>query len=142
MKPNKKMMAIIVIAVQACFFSSVSFANGFDIEGIYDVYGTNPDGALYSGIVEIRQDDGGGDYIFGPGDTEGGGTLDGDLFITSGIYKEAAYKVRADGRVLVGLWAEGKATETLCRQGEIDKGIKIGGTYELQGTNPNGTIYK
>jgi hypothetical protein len=119
------------------------FANGYDIGGIYDVYGTNPGGGLYGGTVEITESGDGYEFSWDVGESYGGtGSLGKNILTVDwGQESPVIYTVKQGGRVLVGMWADGAATETLVRQGDASGGIKVGGTYDVQGTTQDGAVY-
>lgn len=142
----KKISKLIVFAfyVSGLFFAgAVCFAQGYTIEGTYDVYGTNPGGSLYGGTVKIVKSGGSYSFEWSVGESYSGtGTLQGNkLTVDWGDDYPVIYLVIESGRVLVGTWANGTATETLCRQGDVYKGVDVKGTYQVQGTNPDGSIY-
>lgn len=96
------------------------FAAGKDISGMYNVSGRNPDGSRYAGTVVISQVSG-NTYSFtwkiGSQTFEGQGDLNGDtISVDWGQADPVIYKVRPDG-TLMGLWARGRASETLTKSG-------------------------
>lgn len=117
-----------------------------DLDGVYDVRGTNPNGTTYSGEVSIQSQ--GSSYFFrwriGSQTFQGSGAQRGDsLTIDWGQQHPVIYIVGNDG-VLRGTWDNGKAREDLFpRTVRAPEGSsELDGTYDVRGTNPNGTKYK
>lgn len=117
-----------------------------DLDGTYDVKGTNPNGGTYQGEVSIEYR--AGSYYFrwtiGTGQTlEGRGTLRGNaLTVNWGQQYPVIYVVGSDG-VLHGTWDNGRATEVLYpRSAPPPEGSSaLDGAYDVRGINPNGTRY-
>jgi len=89
------------------------------IGGTYSASGTNPDGSSYRGscVVALQSD---GSYSFdweiGGSTTTGIGILkNGIMTVDWGDSSPVIYQVRQNGRVLVGTWSNGKASETITR---------------------------
>jgi len=93
--------------------------------------------------VEISPSKEGFDFAWDVGTTyEGYGWFeDGALTVDWGDDHPVVYSVALDGRVLIGTWADGAATELLCRQGSAGGSRALGGEYRVLGTNPDGTLY-
>ncbi len=87
------------------------------IEGQYSAVGTNPDGSPYTGAVTIHRD--GDMYRFHwrvGTEYYGHGTLKGNILtVYWGAPDPVIYTVRDGGRTLEGVWAGGRASETLRR---------------------------
>ena len=117
-----------------------------DLDGVYDVKGTNPNGSTYSGEVSIQYQ--ANTYQFrwriANGQTfEGRGTLRGSaLTVNWGQQYPVIYIVGTDG-VLRGTWDNGQATEELFpRSVRPPEGSSdLDGLYDVKGTNPNSTRY-
>ncbi|MBN1799757.1 MAG: hypothetical protein JW822_14365 [Spirochaetales bacterium] len=144
---TKKISRIILcafFAVSLFFAGTLCFAQSYSIEGTYDVYGTNPGGSLYGGTVKIVKSGSSYSFEWSVGESYSGtGTLQGNkLTVDWGDDHPVIYMVKENGRVLIGTWADGAATETLCRQGNVYKGVDVKGTYQVQGTNPDGSVYR
>jgi len=94
-----------------------AFAQSHVIEGEYMAVGTNPDGSSYTGVVTINRD--GDMYRFHwrvGTEYHGHGTLKGDILtVYWGAPDPVIYTVKDGGRTLEGVWAGGRATETLRR---------------------------
>ncbi|MGO8692098.1 MAG: CsgG/HfaB family protein [Rectinemataceae bacterium] len=89
------------------------------IGGTYRAAGTNPDGTKYEGscIVGINPD---GTYSFvwdigGASYTGIGKLKDGVMTVDWGDVSPVVYQVQQDGKILVGTWSNGKATETISK---------------------------
>jgi hypothetical protein len=89
------------------------------IGGSYAAKGTNPDGSDYAGSCEIAQRSDGSysfDWIVGGSAYVGTGVLeDGVMTVDWGDSSPVIYKVQQGGRLLVGTWSGGKATERLSK---------------------------
>ncbi len=90
--------------------------NEMNISGTYNVDGTNPNGSKYRGKVEIQKN--GNQYAFhwtiGTQSYDGTGTLNGTtLTVQWGDTYPVVYQVMDNGRKLVGIWANGNASEIL-----------------------------
>ncbi len=98
---------------------ALCFSQSYNIEGMYDVYSTNPGGTLYAGTVKIVKSGSSYSLSWSVGESYSGtGTLQGNkLTVDWGDDYPVIYIVKENGRVLIGTWANGTATETLCRQG-------------------------
>ena len=88
--------------------------------GNYSVTGTNPDGGVYNGSCEVAlRPDGSYSFDWTVGDSTyaGVGLLrNGVMTVDWGDSSPAVYKVQQGGRVLVGTWSDGAATEKMSRQ--------------------------
>ena len=121
-----------------------------EIEGLYSVQGTNPDGSTYKGQARMERKE--QTYLLTwmiSGQTfSGRGLLKGDVLSiewTSGTEGGlVVYTVRPDG-VLDGVWAGGKGKEILTPLGTVGgvtaEAPNIEGAYWVKGTNPNGSTY-
>lgn len=87
--------------------------------GTYQVTGTNPDGAPYEGTcaVTLRPDGSYGfDWDVGDYTYAGIGLLkDGIMTVDWGDSSPVVYKVQQGGKVLVGTWSGGNATERMSK---------------------------
>jgi hypothetical protein len=87
------------------------------VGGTYDVQGTTRDGAVYTGTVTVTQT--GDTYNFswevGESYTGTGYLKEGKMTVDWGDEYPVVYEVRQGGNLLIGLWADGTATEILSR---------------------------
>jgi hypothetical protein len=94
-------------------------AQASGIGGSYAVKGVNPDGSPYAGSCEVAQKGDGSysfDWIVGGSTYIGVGRLeDGVMTVDWGDSSPVVYKVQSGGRVLVGTWSDGRATERLSK---------------------------
>jgi hypothetical protein len=136
--------AIVFFIVNTFLINLLCFSQSYVIEGEYDVYGTNPGGTLYGGTVTIEKSGNAYNFNWSVGESYSGtGSLQGNtLTVEWGDDYPVIYTVKEGGRLLIGTWSNGQATETLCRQGNVYKGVKVSGTYEVVGTNTDGSVYK
>ncbi len=90
------------------------------IGGSYLAKGVNPDGSVYEGSCLVAPQEDGSfsfDWEIGGSTYTGSGSLrNGILTVDWGESYPVIYQVKQGGRVLVGTWSGGKATETLTRQ--------------------------
>jgi hypothetical protein len=118
-----------------------------NIEGSYQVTGTNPDGSAYEGTLLVTQQGEVYQFSWNAGNTfEGVGILDGNYVVVG--YDEvgdgcavSSYQMTNDG--LDGLWGvyneTGIGTEKATREGA--SGADLSGSYSVTGTNPDDTTY-
>ncbi|MDA8425696.1 MAG: hypothetical protein M0Z80_06120 [Treponema sp.] len=89
------------------------------IGGTYRATGTNPDGSAYRGTCVVGLNaDGTYSFVWEVGGTSyvGVGRLkDGIMTVDWGDASPVIYQVQRGGKVLVGTWSDGKATETISR---------------------------
>jgi hypothetical protein len=89
------------------------------IGGSYVAKGSNPDGSRYVGRCEVALRPEGGysfDWLVGGSTYVGVGVLEGDVMTVDwGDSYPVIYRVQQGGKVLVGTWSGGKATETLTK---------------------------
>ncbi len=96
---------------------AVAFAQGGNITGRYRAQGRNPDGSIYSGIVDLNDAFGKITMVWQVGDQtyEGVGSREGRvLTIDWGAADPIVYVIMPDGE-LHGTWADGTALERLSR---------------------------
>jgi hypothetical protein len=118
------------------------------LDGVYAVYGTNPNGSPYTGMARIAGGDGDGafriDWWIGPQKFSGDGRRDGRwIRVDWGSSSPVIYTQETDGR-LDGLWADGSASEILepvALAGTGDVGA-IAGDYEVEGRGGDGANYR
>lgn len=129
----------------ALFFGMVASAFSQDqaLGGTYAVLGTNPDGSRYEGSLEITRAGKGYKFTWIVGETyTGTGTLSGTTLTVQWDYPTpVVYQVVENGRALIGTWENGAATEIAWRTDVVYKGVQVKGSYRVQGTNPDGTVY-
>lgn len=93
-------------------------AQQFNVSGLYNIEGSNPNGTRYRGTVTVKKT--GDTYIFNwkVGTAYSGkGKLEGDIMTANwGDKYPVIYKVEDGGNRLVGKWANGAASETLYKQ--------------------------
>lgn len=87
--------------------------------GSYKATGTNPDGSVYQGsCVVTAKSDGtyGFDWKVGSSTYVGVGSLEnGVMTVDWGDTYPVVYQVEQDGKLLVGTWSDGRATERLTK---------------------------
>jgi hypothetical protein len=117
------------------------------ITGVYRVFGTNPNGSRYCGMVSVALS--GKDYEFkwwiGSRQVlNGKGRLVGRMLVVDwgATNPVMIYTLGNDGR-LDGEWADGRATETLdvFAPAAADPVPCLDGRYQVSGRNPNGSTY-
>jgi Caspase domain len=124
----------------------------YSVGGIYSIEGTNPNGTRYIGTCQItKRPDGDYDYTWTTGGTvsQGLGKLyNGIMTVNYGDTYPAIYQVQNEGSRLDGTWGNSTGKEILIlaqepssRSGSPQTTYTIGGTYTIDGTNPNGTRY-
>lgn len=117
--------------------------------GVYTVKGTNPNGGQYIGTCEIeKREDGDFDFTWTTAGavSKGVGRINnGIITVTYGEVYPAIYSVLDGGATLEGTWGNGTGKEALSLAEESANQSRstnsIGGTYSVDGLNPNGTRY-
>lgn len=100
------------LAFAALIAATPAFA---DISGSYNAQGRNPDGAGYSGTVQIVEANGmvAVDWRVGSQNYSGKGTINGDVVTVDwGQRDPVVYVIMPDGE-LHGTWADGAGLEKL-----------------------------
>ncbi len=120
-----------------------------NIAGKYNVTGTNPDGAVYKGTLEILAHGDVYQFRWNAGSQyDGVGVVNGEVAavsFTSGSSGEGCgvidYVIQGDG-TLDGKWGYWGVNEIGTERATRTSGSGLEGEYEATGKNPNGKEYK
>ena len=120
-----------------------------DIAGKYNVTGTNPDGAIYKGTLEVLAHGDVFQFRWNAGaQYDGVGIVNGDVAavsFTSGANGEGCgvvdYLIQSDG-TLDGKWGYWGVNESGTERATRTSGSGLVGEYDATGKNPSGKEYK
>lgn len=112
-----RLLAIFVVLAAFLTFAGQASAGSYKIGGTYRVDGTNPNGTPYTGTVTVTQSGDTYQFNWKVGTTySGSGKLAGDMLTVHwGDKYPVIYKVHDGGSRMVGIWANGAATEILSK---------------------------
>lgn len=138
---------IMTLAASACGQAPGEIVDSVNVEGNYNIAGTNPDGSEYGCMLDITKN---GDvydwYWFACGDYEGTGIQQGEMISVAWGSSDCAiysYEILADGS-LEAIWTPMEYTNLGTERAipQQADGTTLEGMYAVTGKNPDGSKYE